>query len=110
MPYVSHTLEETSKTYEEMKMTVGIIKVLQRALQGAEKDRKRLLDELKKIRENSDKLREIIYNPYQGDPDEKLPGEFENPDSFLAMWDATDRALGNTILMVMPRARTYDNH
>jgi hypothetical protein len=83
-------------------MSEGVIKVLEKALQGAEKDRKRILDELKKIRENSDKLREIIYKPYQGEPEEELPSEFENPDSFLTFWDATDRALGNTILMVMP--------
>jgi hypothetical protein len=83
-------------------MSEGIIEILEKSLEGADKDRDRVLDELEKIRDNSDELREIIYRPYYGKSDEDLPGEFENPNHFLSLWDATDRALGNTILMVMP--------
>ncbi len=83
-------------------MSEGIIKVLEKTLEGADDDRQRVLDELEKIRVNSEELRDIIYAPYLGNNGDKIPGEFRDPDQFLDLWDKTDRALGNTILMVMP--------
>ena len=80
----------------------GIIRILEKTLKGADKDRKRILAELAKIQKNSDELRKIIYRPYHGLPGEKIPVEFSDPLRFGTLWDNTDRALGNTILMVMP--------
>lgn len=85
-----------------MTETTNIYQILQDALKGADQDKAELLEELTKIQENSKTLRDIIYKPYYGNPTEEIPSEFEDPETFLAKWDSTDRALGNTILMVMP--------
>jgi hypothetical protein len=80
----------------------AVIEILQSALDSADLDKKELTDELQKIQKNANKLRKILYKPYEGKKDEPLPGEFANHQKFLKIWDETDRALGNTLLMVMP--------
>ena len=94
--------KESSPTPETEEEPIQILDILHESLKSADKDRKRLDDELEKIRTNGDELRGIIYKPYDGNEDEELPGEFAQSDHFLKIWDKTDRALGNTILMIMP--------
>lgn len=89
---------------EKEEVPIAIMDILQQSLKSADDDRKHLDEELEKIRTNSDELRKIIYKPYEGKKGEDLPGEFGEPERFLTVWDKTDRALGNTILMIMPPA------
>lgn len=81
-------------------MSETVIGVLQKAIESADTERERLIEELGKVEANSAKLRKIIYAPYDGKG--PIPKEFSDPHKFLKIWDATDKALGNTILMVMP--------
>jgi hypothetical protein len=79
----------------------SIIPILEKAMEDAGKDRNRLLEELKKVRDNRHKLEKIIYTKYEK-PTDKIPVEFSDPEKFITIWHNLDTALGNTILMVMP--------
>jgi hypothetical protein len=85
-------------------MSESIIQLLEKALDGADKDREYLLEQLETIQTIGDILREIIYydctdQDYQNG---HIPLEFSCSAYFMTCWDAIDKALGNTVLMVMP--------
>lgn len=85
-------------------MSESIIPILKNALDGADQDRDRLIAQLETIKTSGDVLRTIIYvdisdKDYQNG---MIPYEFSNPEEFMTCWDSIDKALGNTVLMVMP--------
>lgn len=90
------------KLLGSVQTSESIMRILENSLSNADEEQEKLEDQLAEIRRHTEELQKIVYQPYLGIKDEEIPTEFKDPQNFLSTWDKLDRALGNTILMVMP--------
>jgi hypothetical protein len=92
----------SKKILGSVQTSESVMRILEGSIADAKEEKVNLENELETIRTHAEKLRAIIYKSYFGNKGEKVPLEFSDSRVFISIWDKLDRALGNTILMVMP--------
>lgn len=85
-----------------MESDSGIIQILKQSLDGADKDRQIIVDQVDTIKESITKLRDMVSSRYDRWGKQRLPKEFSNPGEFQEAYDDLLPAVGNVLLMVMP--------